>query len=99
MGSTRKGLRTIGIRDAKARLSRILEDVRAGAEWVITDRGKPIARLAPLTEGSVPLSERLRRLEVNGTLERPAGIAPALSEPLPIEFGLARRMLDEDRRA
>ena len=37
----------IGIYDAKARLSQLIEKVEAGAEVVITKRGKPVARLVP----------------------------------------------------
>jgi len=97
MRTTRKAARTIGIRDAKARLSQLLADVRSGAEWVITDRGKPIARLGPLPQGVDPLGKRLRRLEANGTLEPPSALAIQVPAALPIEPGLARRMLDEDR--
>ena len=36
---------TIGIYDAKAKLSELIEAVAAGREVVITKRGKPVARL------------------------------------------------------
>lgn len=36
------------IRDMKNRLSEYLRRVRAGREVVITDRGKPVARLVPV---------------------------------------------------
>ncbi len=35
----------VGIRDLKLNLSRYLARVRAGEELVVTDRGKPVARL------------------------------------------------------
>lgn len=37
-----------GIRDLRDHLSRHLERVRAGEELLITDRGRPIARLVPV---------------------------------------------------
>lgn len=39
---------TINIHDAKTNLSRIIEQVAAGAEIVIAKAGKPMARLSPL---------------------------------------------------
>lgn len=39
-----------GIRDLRDHLSRYLERVQAGEELTVTDRGRPIARLAPLAE-------------------------------------------------
>jgi len=40
-------MKTAGIREARQNLSGLLEEVRAGHEVVITDRGKPVARLVP----------------------------------------------------
>ena len=41
-------MRTAGIRQARQNLSALLEEVKKGREIVITDRGKPVARLVPL---------------------------------------------------
>ena len=38
---------TVGVRDLKARLSRHLKRVRAGARLVVTERGRPIAAIVP----------------------------------------------------
>lgn len=38
----------VGVRDLRDHLSRYLDDVRAGHELVVTDRGTAIARLVPL---------------------------------------------------
>jgi prevent-host-death family protein len=40
-------MKTAGIREARQNLSVLLEDVRKGHEIVITDRGRPVARLVP----------------------------------------------------
>jgi prevent-host-death family protein len=37
-----------GVRDLRDHLSRYLERVRAGEELTVTDRGRPISRLAPV---------------------------------------------------
>ena len=36
-----------GIREARQNLSALIEEVRRGHEIVITDRGRPVARLVP----------------------------------------------------
>ena len=42
-------MRKAGIREARQNLSALIEDVRKGREVVITDRGRPVARLVPPT--------------------------------------------------
>lgn len=41
-------MRTAGVREARQRLTELLDIVRKGREVVITDRGRPVARLAPV---------------------------------------------------
>jgi prevent-host-death family protein len=49
---------------AKTHLSRLLDEVAAGGEVVITRRGKPIARLVPYAEtGATPKRRVLGGLE------------------------------------
>jgi prevent-host-death family protein len=43
--------KTVNIHEAKTHLSRIVEEVAAGAEVVIAKAGKPMARLVPLRQG------------------------------------------------
>jgi len=58
-------MRTATITQAKNGLSALLDRVRAGESVVITDRGRPVARLEPAT--SVDSREgRLARLERAG---------------------------------
>lgn len=40
-------MRKAGIREARQDFSSLLEDVRKGREIVITERGRPVARLVP----------------------------------------------------
>jgi prevent-host-death family protein len=91
------GTRAVGVRDAKAQLSRLLQDVQRGGEWTITERGRAIARLVPMSLEQIPLAERMRRLEEIGTIEPAAERRSPLPPPLPVVDGLARRMLDNDR--
>ena len=39
---------TINIHEAKTHLSRLVDEVAAGAEIIIAKAGKPMARLAPI---------------------------------------------------
>ena len=44
----------IGIRELKQQLSKYLDQVEAGAEIIVTDRGQPKARVIPITnEGAL----------------------------------------------
>lgn len=40
---------TVGIRDLKAHLSRYLKRVRSGARLTVTERGRSIATISPVT--------------------------------------------------
>jgi prevent-host-death family protein len=44
-------MHTVGVFEAKNRLTTLLDEVEGGGEVIITRRGKPIARLAPLETG------------------------------------------------
>lgn len=41
---------TVNVHDAKTQLSKLLADVERGEEVVIARRGKPIAKLVPVTD-------------------------------------------------
>jgi len=40
-------MRTAGVREARQHLSALLEEVKKGREVVITERGRPVAKLVP----------------------------------------------------
>jgi prevent-host-death family protein len=42
-------MRVAGIREARQNLTALLDDVRKGREVVISDRGRPVAMLVPVT--------------------------------------------------
>lgn len=42
---------TVGVFEAKNRLTALLDEVEAGAEVLITRRGNPVARLVPAAPG------------------------------------------------
>jgi prevent-host-death family protein len=41
-------MRTAGVRAVRQNLTELLDDVKKGREVMITDRGRPVARLAPV---------------------------------------------------
>lgn len=43
-------MQSVGVRDLKNRLSHHLKRVRAGVHLTVTERGRPIATLAPIAE-------------------------------------------------
>ncbi len=51
----------VGVRDLKTHLSAYLERVRSGETVIVTTRGKPVARLAPVETIELPAAvEALR---------------------------------------
>lgn len=63
------------ITEAKAGLSALIDQVRAGETILITDRGVPVARLEPVATSSDPTG-RVERLTRAG-LMRPGSGAPS----------------------
>jgi prevent-host-death family protein len=41
-------MRSAGVREARQNLSALLDEVKKGREVVITERGRPVAKLVPL---------------------------------------------------
>ena len=68
---------TVNIHEAKTHLSRLLEEVAAGGEVIISKAGKPIARLVPLET-----KEPARRF---GALKGLLWIADDFDAPLPAD--------------
>jgi prevent-host-death family protein len=61
------------IRDLKNRTSELLRRVRAGEHLVVTDRGRPIAELAPIRPAQLQPEDRLARLAARGDILLPRG--------------------------
>ena len=59
-------MKPINIHEAKTHLSRLVERVQAGEEFVIAKAGRPAARLVPLATGTSPVK--------TGGLRIPGGI-------------------------
>lgn len=90
--------RKVGLREAKAGLSRLVRDVQKGAEWLITDRGRPVARLVGVETDDLTIADRTRRLEATGVIAPRVREERGLSAPVPGGPWL-QRFLREDRDA
>jgi prevent-host-death family protein len=92
-------MRTVGSRELKNRLGRYLRLVGQGETIVITDRGKPVAHLAPTTprrESGRSLDEVLKQLEAEGHVR--LGTRPFKKfKPIRMKGKPASRIILEDR--
>jgi len=87
---------SVGVRELRQRASELLRRVGDGESIEITDRGRPVAMLAPLPE------DPLERLRGSGDLQGSDRDLADLPEPLPLPRGseppssvLARLRRDE----
>jgi len=86
---------SVGVRELRQRASSLLRLVESGETVEVTDRGRPVALLTPIPEGS-PL-ERMRAV---GDVESATADLDDLPEPivLPPETELPSRVLARLRR-
>ncbi|MFB0566688.1 MAG: type II toxin-antitoxin system Phd/YefM family antitoxin [Candidatus Aminicenantaceae bacterium] len=91
---------SIGIREAKINLSKLLKNVQKGGEIIITDRGKPVGKIVPVTQDSLSLAARIKKLEGQGWIEpqKTENQSP-LPAPLPLPGEIAQKYLREDRNS
>jgi prevent-host-death family protein len=87
---------SVGIRELRQRASELLRRVEDGERIEITDRGRPVAVLAPLP------ADPLERLRASGDLQASEGDLADLPEPIVLPAGaelpsaaLARLRRDE----
>jgi prevent-host-death family protein len=81
----------VSISELKARLSAFLDIVRQGEDVVVTDRGRPVARLTPIRGVEFEESRRDALLQ-SGRLRAP-------SASLPADFWKRRRPADAKGRS
>ena len=73
---------SVGVRELRQRASELLRRVAAGETIEVTDRGRPVALLAPIPEAG-PLG----RLRAAGELSSTHGDLADLPAPLPLTPG------------
>lgn len=82
----------VGVRELRAHLSRWLEAVREGHEVVVTDRGKPVARLSRISD-----EDWLDRMVAAGIVTRAKEPKTPirLDELVPVEGSLADIVIEQ----
>ena len=65
---------TVGIRELKARLSEYLKLARRGRRIVVTDRGREIAALGPVSEERRTLESLMAAGNLRWTGRKPSGL-------------------------
>jgi antitoxin (DNA-binding transcriptional repressor) of toxin-antitoxin stability system len=92
-------MRTIGVRDLKTNLSRILREVQRGEHYLVTDRGRVVAELrepgAALSPTVSPSEMARLRLAASGELrvaERPR--TPLQRTGVALSEGAAKEAID-----
>jgi len=92
--------KTVGVREAKINLSKLLKNVQKGKEIIITDRGKPVGKIVPVPVNSLSLAERINELERQGWIEpRKKKKVKKFLLPIPLPEELAQKFLQEDRNS
>ena len=77
-------MKTISDQEAKQDFSRVLDATAAGEEFIITQEGKPVARMAPISK-SLSLKEReatIKRMVARMQRGIPIGYVPVNREEL-----------------
>jgi prevent-host-death family protein len=95
-------MKKASITEAKNNLSALIDSVKGGASVLIVDRGRPVARLEPVTGASESQDERLARLVRDGIVRPGGGLVPEVifTDPPPRLRGKtsALQALLEERR-
>lgn len=74
---------SVGVRELRQRASELLRRVEQGETIEITDRGRPVALLAPLPEGS-----KLEQMRASGDIESATDVLDDLPDPLQLPVGV-----------
>ena len=93
-------MKTAAVSELKASISEYLSKVKAGEEVLVTERGKPIAKLIPLDRDEKEVPVHLLMLEKAGLVRIGSGKIKANFWDLPRpkdEKGLALKALIEER--
>jgi antitoxin (DNA-binding transcriptional repressor) of toxin-antitoxin stability system len=94
-------MKTIGVRELKTHLSRVLRDVNGGDVFLVTDRGRVVAELRQpgMADPAATDEDRaLARLASAGVLRLAERSRPAYRpSPISSKAGLAKALVDADR--
>ncbi len=95
-------MKKASITEAKNNLSALIDRVKAGSSILIVDRGRPVARLEPISGPTASAGDRLSRLVRDGIVRPARSLVPKdifTSSPPKAEDGASavQALLDERR--
>ncbi|HUY28814.1 MAG TPA: type II toxin-antitoxin system prevent-host-death family antitoxin [Candidatus Binataceae bacterium] len=89
----------VGLREANQRFSKIMQLVRAGEEVMLTERGRPLARIVPARPAG-QAEATVRRLEAAGLLRAALKPRPMPDfKPRPLRGPSMTRTLRDERES
>ena len=95
-------MKKASITEAKNNLSALIDRVKGGASVLIVDRGRPVARLEPVSHIDAEDDDRLARLTREGVVRPARGAMPkallATKPPQARKHASAVRALLDERR-
>lgn len=92
-------MKKVGAREFKNRQGYYLKRVRKGEALLVTDRGKPVAKVVPVLQwDGLTLDEKLEELERQGHLRRARGKRLPPFTPIPSRGKPASQIIIDDRR-
>ena len=89
--------KNVATRELKTRLGTYLRLVRAGQAFVVTDRGRPVAELRPITRSGDDEAAMLRDLAALGAVTLPSGEHLAPFRPVEVRGGAMSDTVREGR--
>lgn len=84
----------VGVRELKARLSAYLDSVKQGHEVLVTERGRAIARIVPVSGAS---EQELARLMAEGRVLPPETDRLIFPEQVRLQSGSVEDLVREQR--
>lgn len=95
-------MKKASITEAKNNFSALIDRVKGGSSVLIVDRGRPVARLEPVSAPGTPGNDRIARLIRDGTVRPPREVliksVLATSPPRPKKGASGVRALLDERR-
>ena len=88
---------SVGTRELKTRLGTYLRLVRSGRSFVVTDRGRPVAELRPLSREGDDEPAILRELAALGVVTLPSGRRLRPFQPMRIRGRPLSETIREER--